>query len=124
MKTHYLVLTLCLQVCAISNFSTNSLESSHALTVLLSNFPSFGYLIPIESFFLILLAGTAIFMGTHIRQLITFGEFRYSMVCDKAELDILSNESIGLEHAVGNENDYLPADTTAVSYTHLRAHET
>lgn len=113
MKTHYLVLTLCLQVCAISNFSTNSLESSHALTVLLSNFPSFGYLIPIESFFLILLAGTAIFMVTHIRQLITFGEFRYSMVCDKAELDILSNESIGLEHAVGNENDYLPADTTA-----------
>lgn len=106
MKTHYLVLILCLQVCAISNFSTNSLESSHALTVLLSNFPSFGYLIPMESVFLILLACTAIFMVTHIRQLITFGEFRYSMVCDKAELDILGDESVGFEYSVGNGSNY------------------
>lgn len=105
MRTHYLILTLLLHVCAISDFNVNLLESKHALAVLISNFPSFGYLILMETVFLFLLVGTGICMVTHTRQLITFGEFRYAMTYDKAE--------IGLEHSVGNGNDYLPADITA-----------
>lgn len=114
MRTHYLILTLLLQVCTISDFSAKLSESKHALTVLLSDFPAFGYLIPMESVFLILLAGTAIFMVAHIRQLITFGEFRYSLICEKAVLDMPENESIELEYPAGNESDYSYADTTVL----------
>ena len=112
MKTHYLILTLLLQVCTISDFSADLSESKHALAVLLSDFPSFGYLIPMESVFLILLVGTGIFMITPLRQLIDFGEFRYSLACEKAVLDMPGNESIELERPVGNGSGYSCADTT------------